>query len=125
VRDVAAVKAARAARARAERAELEAAWDLLDTGGPVRLSAFARLDHDVFERLLELLGRALGTAPDRSGSRRTATGDGRVEILLRPPPDGAVATLRTPHGVFSGPDYRIEIRALAARGARPAEEETA
>lgn len=125
VRDVAAVKAARAARARAERAELESAWDILDTGGPMHLSAFARLDHDVFERLLDLLGRALGTAPDRSGLRRAATADGRVEILLRPAADGAVAALRTPHGLFRGPDYRIEVRALAARGAQRGEEQTA
>lgn len=122
VRDVASIKAARAAQALAERAELEAAWDLLDTGGPVRLSAFARLDHDVFERLLDLLGRALATAPDRSGIRRAATADGRVEILLRPPPDGVTATLRTPRGEFRGPDYGIEVRTAGTRGTRGARE---
>ncbi|ATY14945.1 TIGR02677 family protein [Amycolatopsis sp. AA4] len=120
VRDVAAIKAARAEQARAERAELEAAWDLLDTGGPVRLSAFGRLDHAVFERLLDLLGRALGIAPGRGGVRQSTTSDGRIEILLRPPADGAVARLSTPRGLFHGPDYEVEIRTGGVRQARRA-----
>jgi uncharacterized protein (TIGR02677 family) len=110
VRDVSTIRAERAERATAERAQLQAAWDLLDTGGGVRLSGVGRLDHDVFERLLDLLGRALAVAPDPGGTRRTATGDGRVEILLRPPKDGAVAELLTPLGRFTGPDYEIDIR---------------
>jgi uncharacterized protein (TIGR02677 family) len=120
VRDVAAIKAARAEQALAERAELEAAWNMLDTGGTIRLSGFGRLEHAVFERLLDLLGRALAGSPDGSGIRRSTTADGRIEILLRPPPDAAVARLATPHGVFHGPDYLIEIRAAGERGARRA-----
>ncbi|WP_330232079.1 TIGR02677 family protein [Nocardia sp. NBC_00508] len=115
--DVAAIKAARAARAAAERAELQAAWDMLDTGGTVRLSGFGELDHGVFERLLELLGRALGSAPEANGIRRGSTTDGRVEIVLRTPPDGGTAELKTPRGVFRGPDYIVEVTALG-RGAR-------
>ncbi|MBN6034748.1 TIGR02677 family protein [Amycolatopsis sp. 195334CR] len=115
VRDVTALKAARAERALAERAELEAAWDLLDTGGALRLSAFDRLDHALFERLLDLLGRALATGPDTGGTRQGTTSDGRVEILLRPPRDGAIAVLRTNSGAFRGPDYEIEIRAAGQR----------
>ncbi|MEN3356451.1 MAG: hypothetical protein V7637_433 [Mycobacteriales bacterium] len=111
VRDVDAIKAARAEQALAERAELEAAWSMLDTGGPVRLSAFGRLDHAVFERLLDLLGRALDRPPGRTGARRSSTIDGRIEILLRPPADGATARLTTARGTFAGPDYEIEIRA--------------
>jgi uncharacterized protein (TIGR02677 family) len=117
VRDVAAVKAARAQRARAERAELEAAWDMLSTSGHVRLSSFGSLDHALFERLLELLGQAMASSPDRSGARRGSTADGRVQIILSPPPDGSVAELKTPRGVFRGPDYSVEIR---AHGAQPA-----
>ena len=120
VRDVAAVRAARAEQARAERAELEAAWDMLDTGGAIRLSGFARLDHAVFERLLDLLGRALGAAPERHGDRRSTTSDGRIEILLRPPRDGAVARLTTPRGQFHGPDYEVEIKTAGERQARRA-----
>jgi uncharacterized protein (TIGR02677 family) len=112
VRDVSAVKAARAQRARAERAELEAAWNMLDTGGgPIRLSDFGRLDHSLFERLLELLGRALAGPPDSTGTRRGSTSDGQVEIVLRPAPGGSIARLQTPGGLFCGPDYEIAITA--------------
>lgn len=111
VRDVAAIKAARAAQALAERAQLEAAWNLLDTDGPIRLSGFGQLEHSAFERLLELLGRALASSPTSAGTRRAITTDGKIEIVLRQPVDGAVAHLTTPHGRFSGPDYEIEIRA--------------
>lgn len=115
VRDVGAVKAARAEQALAERAQLEAAWNMLDTGGRIRLSSFGRLDHGVFERLLELLGRALASSPTSSGTRRSTTSDGKIEIVLRQPADGAVAHLTTPRGRFSGPDYEIEIRAFGHR----------
>ncbi|MFF4509350.1 TIGR02677 family protein [Streptomyces sp. NPDC001401] len=113
VRDVAAVKAARAERARAERAELEAAWDLLGASAPVRLSHFGELDHRVFERLLDLLGRALAVHPDSDGLRRAVTGDGRVEVLLRPPDGPGRAILRTVHGRLTAPDYVVEIRPSA------------
>ncbi|AXX28285.1 Hypothetical protein APASM_0920 [Actinosynnema pretiosum subsp. pretiosum] len=120
VRDVVALKEARAEAARAERAELQAAWDRLDTGGGVRLSHFTALDHDVFERLLDLLGRALSTRPDHAGVHRAATADGRVEILLRAPADPrAPAVIRTSQGCFTTTDYDIEVRALGrGRAAR-------
>jgi uncharacterized protein (TIGR02677 family) len=118
VRDVASVRAARAEQARAERAELEAAWDMLDTGGAVRLSSFGALDHGVFERLLDLLGRALGADPSRAGNRRSTTSDGRIEIILRVPGDGKIATLTTPGGQFRGPDYEVEIRTAGRRAVR-------
>ena len=120
VRDVGAIKAARAERAMAERAELEAAWSHLDTGGPMRLSAFGRLDHAVFERLLDLLGRALSDAPGRAGIRRSVTSDGQVEIVLRAPVDSSTAVLVTPRGRFSGPDYEVEIAAPGVRQVRRA-----
>lgn len=111
VRDVAAIRAARAAQALAERAELEAAWSMLDTGGIVRLSSFEKLDHSVFERLLDLLGQTLGNSPGEGDTRRSTTSDGQIEIILRPPKNGAVARLTTTRGVFRGPDYEIEISA--------------
>lgn len=120
VRDVSEIKAARAQQALAERAEMEAAWDMLDTGGVIRLSGFGRLDHAVFERLLDLLGRALGSGAGRGGTRRSTTADGRIEIVLRPPEDGAVTQLKTPRGVFQGPDFEIEIRAFGDRHVRRA-----
>jgi uncharacterized protein (TIGR02677 family) len=111
IRDVEALKRARAQRALTERAELQAAWDALATDGPVRLSDFGRLDHAVFERLLDLLGRAMGVRPDSSGARRAVTSDGRVEIVLWPAPDGRTAVLRTPLGSLTGPDFVVGIRA--------------
>jgi uncharacterized protein (TIGR02677 family) len=119
MRDVAAVRAARAERARRERAEALAAWDALATDGPVRLSSFVRLDHEVFERLLDLLGRALSSAALTDGTRRSVTADGRMEIVLLPPlPGAAPAVLRTPRGRFEGPDYTVDIREVATRRAR-------
>ncbi|MEV4089839.1 DUF2397 family protein, partial [Nonomuraea fuscirosea] len=100
-----------------ERAELEAAWAALVTTGAMRLSRMGDLDHDTFGRLLDLLGRALAERPDSTGFRRAVTSDGRVEIVLRAPDDGAVAVLRTPAGWFRGPDYLIDVRSLGeARG---------
>jgi uncharacterized protein (TIGR02677 family) len=120
VRDVRAVKAARAELARAERAQLHAAWRELATDGPVTISRFGDLAHATFERLLDLLGRALSTGQDSTGVRRAVTGDGRVEIVLREPADAATAVLHTPRGTFRGPDYVIEVRAAGTeRRAEP------
>lgn len=119
VRDVAQVRAARADRARQERAEALAAWDLLATDGAAPLSAFARLDHGVFERLLDLLGRALSAAAGSDGTRRAITADGRMEIVLAQPGPGAPpAVLSTPRGRFEGPDYQVDIRSIAAHRRR-------
>ncbi|PZG03522.1 TIGR02677 family protein [Nonomuraea aridisoli] len=122
IRDVAAVRAERRARAEKERAELEAAWAALATTGALRLSELGELDHEPFGRLLDLLGRALAERPDATGVRRAVTSDGRVEIVLRAPGDGAVAVLRTPEGWLRGPDYLIDVRAVgdAPRPARTA-----
>ncbi|TDD14145.1 TIGR02677 family protein [Nonomuraea diastatica] len=111
VRDVAELRAGRRSRAEKERAELEAAWAALATTGAMRLSQLGVLDHEAFGRLLDLLGRALAERPDATGRRRAVTSDGRVEIVLRAPGDGAVAVLRTSEGWFRGPDYLIDVHA--------------
>ncbi|WP_091289004.1 TIGR02677 family protein [Amycolatopsis xylanica] len=115
VRDVSAIKAARAERARAERAELQEAWRRLATDGEVRLSAFGELDHVLFQRLLDMLGRALSASPDSTGVRRGATSDGKVELILRQPPDSRGAVLTTPRGRFAGPDFLVDIRVTGGR----------
>jgi uncharacterized protein (TIGR02677 family) len=112
VRDTAELRRRRQAAAARERAELEAAWRRLATNGTVRLSAFARLDHDAFERLLELLGRALGNRPDRTGTRRAATVDGRLELVLNHPGDGRMAVVETTRGRLTASDYTIRIQPL-------------
>jgi uncharacterized protein (TIGR02677 family) len=113
VRDVAELRRARQTQARQERVELELAWRQLATPGPVRLSSLGELDHDTFHRLLDLVGRALGTRPDETGTRSTSTSDGRVEISLRNA--RGWATVRTPHGVFSGPDFVIDVHTITDR----------
>ncbi|MDT0329994.1 TIGR02677 family protein [Nocardiopsis lambiniae] len=109
VRDVREVGERRRERALAQRAEVERARRLLATDGPVRLSAFGGLEHDVFEELLSLLGRALSEPVSGDGARRALTSDGRMEIVLLAAGDGRVATLRTPLGVFTGPDHVVSI----------------
>jgi len=95
VRDVHELRRARQHRAAHERAELEAAWGRLSTAGPVRLSSLCALEPlgilepGRFERLLELLGRALSAPPDATGHRRGMSTDGRVELVLRAPADGS------------------------------------
>ncbi|WP_197355932.1 DUF2397 family protein, partial [Streptomyces clavuligerus] len=107
-------------RARAERAELARAWQALETDGPVRLSSFRALDPMVFDRLLDLLGRALAARRDADGRRRATTGDGRAEVVLSPPPDGRTAVLRTAQGTMTGPDYVIHITAVGGAISFPA-----
>lgn len=113
VRDVSQVRAGRAERARRERAELEEAWRQLSTGGrQVALADLGRLDHATFERLLELVGRALGASDDVSGVRRAQTSDGQVAVELTDPPDGSRVTLVTPRGQLTGPNYRLRVTSL-------------
>lgn len=115
VRDVSAIKAARAERACAEREELQEAWGKLAIDGEVRLSAFGELDHSLFQRLLDLLGSALSASPDSAGARRGVTSDGKVEVILRPPPDARGAVLTTARGRFAGPDFLVDIRVAGGR----------
>jgi uncharacterized protein (TIGR02677 family) len=121
VRDVQELRQLRRAAARRERAEIEAAWRQLATAGPVRLSSLGELDHDSFHRLLDLVGRALAARMDGSGTRKAATADGRVEIRLRHPRDPATATIRTPRGTFTGPDFLIDIRGTGLAAGKAAQ----
>jgi uncharacterized protein (TIGR02677 family) len=128
VRDIAALRQARADHARRERAEIDRAWRLLATDGPVRLSGMARLEHATFERLLDLLGRALTAAPDVDGLRRALSADGQTGIVLGPAGDGATTRLDTPRGSLWTPDYVVEIdpsRALRGAGGGRAADDAA
>lgn len=102
----------RAARQRAQAAELAAhdqLRDALTTGGAVRLSQFAHLSPEAFAELLALLGAGLDGPLASDGSRRALSADGGVEVVLRDPGDGHVATLATATGVLRGPDLLVSI----------------
>ncbi|MEU9098015.1 TIGR02677 family protein [Streptomyces sp. NPDC048361] len=92
-----------------QAAETAAARDRLATGGITRLSGLGELDPVSFRMFLQLLGDALATW--RPGMTHTVatSNDGSMEIRLTASADGSVAEVRTPDGVFRGPDHTIEI----------------
>jgi uncharacterized protein (TIGR02677 family) len=99
-----------------QSAETAAARSRLTTNGTVRLSGLGELDPIAFGLFLQLLGDALATW--RPGMTRTAatSNDGSMEIRLTALDDGSRAEVRTPGGVFRGPDHTVEIIDLTAEG---------
>ncbi|SFR22736.1 TIGR02677 family protein [Lentzea waywayandensis] len=108
VRNVDEVRRNRRERAQKEREELEYAWSQIQTDGAVRISTLTNLDHDTFHRLIDLVGRALGSDPDSTGTRTAGTSDGRMQINLRNA--RGWATMTTQKGTLSGPDYVIDVQ---------------
>jgi uncharacterized protein (TIGR02677 family) len=108
VRNVEEVRRNRREQAEKERAELEHAWRQIQTDGPIRISTLTNLDHDTFHRLIDLVGRALGSDPDSTGTRAAGTSDGRMQINLRNA--RGWATITTQKGTLSGPDYVIDVQ---------------
>ncbi|MFR9673314.1 TIGR02677 family protein [Streptomyces sp. TR02-1] len=111
-RELAEIAARQAEQAREARARLV-------TDGPVRLSRLGELDPRAFDLFLRLLGDALATwRPDMTHTTATS-GDGSMEIRLTALDDGTTAEVRTPHGVFSGPDHLVDIAAAGLVGPGP------
>ncbi|MFI6097797.1 TIGR02677 family protein [Lentzea sp. NPDC051213] len=108
VRNIDDVRRNRREQAQKDRLELEHAWGQIQTDGPVRISTLKQLDHDTFHRLLDLVGRALGSDPDSTGTRTAGTSDGRMQINLRNA--RGWATITTQKGTLSGPDYVIDVQ---------------
>lgn len=108
IRDVKEIRRNRRLQAEKERAELEHAWRQIQTDGPIRISTLTNLDHDTFHRLIDLVGRALGSDPDSTGTRAAGTSDGRMQINLRNA--RGWATITTQKGTLSGPDYVIDVQ---------------
>jgi hypothetical protein len=106
-----------AARARRERAQTEAAL-VRFADRDTRLSTLERLDDDELVMLLDLLDTALTSPRGRDGARRCRASDGRLEIILHPPRDGATATLRMPSGRLRCPDYLVTVVDLARPAAQ-------
>jgi uncharacterized protein (TIGR02677 family) len=108
VPDLSAGRARMAQRRAAERAELASVLERFADRGVVRLSDVAQVDERELTHLLAWLSRAY-EAPARDGVRRAASSDGRGEIRLIEPPEGARTTLHAPHGTLETPDYRLEV----------------
>ena len=88
----------------------------LATGETTTLSAIGELDEGSFRYFLQLLGEALATAENTEAAIYTTTGDGAIEIEMRPLATDQRAQIHTPCGIFSGRDYQIRISDLEARG---------
>ena len=108
-----------AARLEAESAQTGAARLALVSSGPRRLSeldADGALEQGALALLLSLLATALARSRPGGGTVVATTGDGSLAIELQPV-DGTVS-IRTEHGVLSGPDHLLWVRELRP-GAAP------
>lgn len=94
---------------RGERAELEAVLRRFASQSPLALSDLVTLDPCSFGHLLAWVSRAYET-PATEGRRRASSSDGRAEIVLVAPADGARTVLEVAHGRLDTPDYRLEVR---------------
>ncbi len=84
----------------------------LATGETTTLSAIGELDENSFRYFLQLLGEALSAAEDTEAPIYTTTGDGAIEIEMKPLAADQSAQIHTPFGTFSGRDYQIRITDL-------------
>jgi uncharacterized protein (TIGR02677 family) len=107
-----------------EARQTAAARARLATDGEIRLSGLGELDPSAFGFFLRLLGDALATWRPGMTTTTATSSDGSLEIRLTALHDGSRAEVRTPDGVFRGPDHRVEITDLTARGGEPAEPST-
>ncbi|MER7958183.1 TIGR02677 family protein [Streptomyces sp. NPDC096030] len=92
--------------------EIAAARTRLAAGGTARLSALGELDPVSFGLFLGLLGDALAAWRPGVTTTVTTSNDGTMEIRLTALDDGRRAEIRTPGGVFQGPDHTVEITDL-------------
>ncbi|WP_436850238.1 TIGR02677 family protein [Streptomyces monashensis] len=92
--------------------EIAAARARLTTNGGTRLSSLGELDPLVFGLFLQLLGDALATWRPGMTTTVATSNDGTMEIRLTSLGDGTTASIRTPGGVFRGPDHTVEITDL-------------
>lgn len=103
-----------AEQAAQEAAETAAARAALATSHPTRLADLGELDPGTFRLFLGLLGDALSLRGRDDRSVQTTTTDGTMAIRLTKLDDARIAEIRTPHGVFRGPDHVVEIVDLIA-----------
>ncbi|MEU6098023.1 TIGR02677 family protein [Streptomyces sp. NPDC047079] len=92
--------------------EIAAARARLATDGITRLSALQELDPVAFRLFLGLLGDALATWRPGVTTTEATSNDGTMRIRLTVLNDGTTAEIRTPGGVFRGPDHTVEVTDL-------------
>jgi uncharacterized protein (TIGR02677 family) len=111
-----------------EAAQLAEARAALATERPIRLSDIATLDEEPFRLFLGLLGDALTALTPGRREIATTTSDGSMAVRLTVLDTGGVdarsagaprgeVAIRTPHGVFRGPDHLVHIVNLTAERA--------
>ncbi len=98
-------------RRRAERRELAELLARLSTGGPIKLSALARVNTQEFRHLLAWIGRAYESPAGADGARRASSTDGGATIALREPrePHRERTRLNAPHGTLDLPDFELTV----------------
>jgi len=77
------------------------------SGHRMRLSEVESLETGEFDLFLDLLGEAVSARLFPAEAVEILSGDGSLRIKLEPTDDGREATIMTPEGIFSGPDYWI------------------
>jgi uncharacterized protein (TIGR02677 family) len=85
----------------------------LVTAGEIRLGQLGELDRDGFGLFLALLGEALSAQRSGQPETVTETADGALSIRLVAIVDAPLVEIRTPDGVFRGPDHVVEIVDIA------------
>ena len=102
-------KAALAALAAEEHRQIEAARRCLVSRGRCLLSEIGRLEREVFELLLDLLGSALSAAEQDTNFVDATSADGSLVIRMERVPNGAEAVIATSDGELRCRDHLIEI----------------
>src|SRR5213593_4812740 len=83
------------------------------SGHRMRLSQLERLDTGEFDLLLDLLVEAVSARLFPAEAVEIISGDGSLRIKLEPTDDERQATIMTPEGALSGPDYWISIEQIS------------
>jgi uncharacterized protein (TIGR02677 family) len=93
----------------------------LASGRPTKLGELGELDPDAFGLFLSLLGDALASRRPDHREVATTTVDGTLGVRLLALADAGPVEIRTPAGIFRGPDHVIEITDLSppTNGSRP------
>lgn len=103
-----------AAKEASETAAARAALARSTSDAPTRLAELGELDPVAFRMFLGLLGDALAARLPGERTVATTTSDGTMAIRLTIVEPRRYAEIRTPAGVFRGPDHVVEIVDLTA-----------